>query len=55
MCAASFTVRAIGPATSRLSEMGMIPLDDINPTVGFKPTIAARPAGFMMLPSVCQC
>src|SRR5687767_2655813 len=50
--AASATVRAIGPAVSWETEIGMMPARLTRPTVGFSPTSPATEAGQMMLPSV---
>jgi hypothetical protein len=50
--AASATVRVIGPAVSCEAEIGMTPLRDINPTVGFIPTIPQIDDGHTMDPSV---
>src|SRR5688572_19404773 len=50
--AASATVRAIGPAVSCETEIGMMPDRLTRPTVGFRPTKPATDAGQMMLPSV---
>src|SRR5687768_552964 len=52
MTAVSATVRVIGPAVSCDAAIGMIPLREINPTVGFKPTIPHIDAGQTIDPSV---
>src|SRR5436190_6221390 len=50
--AASATLRAIGPAVSWLTEIGMMPVRETSPTVGLRPTRPATEEGQMMLPSV---
>ena len=50
--AASFTVRAIGPAVSCVLDIGIIPERLTNPTVGLIPTIPFTEAGQTIEPSV---
>src|SRR5262245_18929008 len=50
--AASFTVRAIGPALSCVWEMGMTPVRLMRPTVGLMPTSPLVEDGLTMDPSV---
>src|SRR5690606_4939614 len=50
--AASFTVRAIGPAVSWECEIGIIPERAHSPTVGLMPTIPLTDAGQLIEPSV---
>ncbi len=52
MMAASRTVRAIGPAVSWLSAMGMMPARLTRPTVGFTVTSPFWPAGDRSEPEV---
>ena len=50
--AASFTVRAIGPAVSCVLEIGIMPLRLNKPTVGFIPTMPQNDDGAITEPSV---
>lgn len=45
--AASATVLAMGPTTSRFRDSGMMPLLEVRPTVGFIPTTPFRSAGYI--------
>src|ERR671938_1556252 len=50
--AASATVRAIGPTTSWLWEIGTTPLRLVRPSVGLMPTTPLAPEGDTIEPSV---
>ena len=50
--AASMTLRVIGPAVSWLNAIGMMPLRDTRPIVGFRPTRPVTLLGQTMEPSV---
>src|SRR6185436_2921477 len=50
--AASVTLRVIGPAVSCECEIGMMPLRETRPTVGFRPTTPLVTAGEMIEPFV---
>src|SRR5688572_23714654 len=52
MAAASYTLRTIGPGTSKFSASGIMPARLKSPIVGFRPTLLLALLGDRMLPDV---